>query len=119
MSIRIPAIYKSQLGEALAAWYRHFGKVAPRRPYHEDDDKTGTGTATNKMFEDHPFFAELPIGAPSDLSSIIIEDDRTIDETNNRKDELVNDLKNKLDLKLGNKLQNQYQYKFNPKPQPF
>ena len=119
MSKRIPAKYKAQLGENLANWYRRLGKVAPRRPYHEDDESTGTGAPANKMFEDHPFLAEVPIGAPSDLASILVEDARTLDEANERKEELTNELKNKLDLTLGNKLQNKNQYHLNIKPQPF
>lgn len=119
MSKRIPAKYKAQLGELLADWYRHFGKVAPRRAYHEDDEGTGTGAPASKMFEDHPFLAEIPIGAPSDLASILTEDARTLDEANDRKDELTNELKNKLDLTLGNKLRHRHQYHLDVKPQPF
>lgn len=118
MSKRIPAVYKAKLGELLANWYHHFGKVAPRRAYHEDDEG-GSGAPNNKMFEDHPFLAEVPIGAPSDLASVLVEDARTIDETHDRKDELTNELKNKLDLTLGNKLRNRHQLHLNIKPQPF
>lgn len=120
MSKRIPAKYKAELGELLAVWYRHFGSVAPRRPYHEDDEKVGGGAAANKMFEDHPFLTEAPIGAPSDLSSVLVEDARTLDEANERKDELKNELRHKLDLTLANKLQNKYDHKFTPPTlQPF
>lgn len=68
---------------------------------------------------DHPFLSEVPIGAPSDLASILVEDERTLDETNERKEELTNELKNKLDLTLGNKLQNKNKYHLNIKPQPY
>lgn len=119
MSKRIAAKYKAQLGEFLANWYRQLGKVAPRRAYHEDDEGSGGGVATNKMFEDHPFLAEAPIGAPSDLASILVEDARILDEAEDRKEELTNELKNKLELKLGNKLQNQYRHQFDMKPQLF
>jgi hypothetical protein len=117
MSKRIPARLKAQLGECLAQWYRHFGKVAPRRAYHEDDESTGGGAA-NKMFEEHPFLMEMPIGAPSDLASVIVEDNRTLDEANDRKEELTNELQNKLALTLGQKLQNQKRYTHEIKPQP-
>lgn len=117
MSKRIPAKLKAQLGECLAQWYRHFGKVAPRRTYHEDDEATGGGAA-NKMFEEHPFLMDMPIGAPSDLSSVIVEDDRTLDEVNDRKEELTNELKNKLDMTLSQKLQDQKRYTQQIKPQP-
>lgn len=120
MSKRIPARFKAQLGEFLSDWYRSFGKVTPRRAYHEDDESTGGGAA-NKMFEDHPFLAEMPIGAPSDLASVIVEDARTLDEANDRKEELTNELQNKLTFALGQKLrkQKQYQYGYQTKPQPF
>ncbi|CAL7962913.1 conserved hypothetical protein [Gammaproteobacteria bacterium] len=117
MSKRIPAKCKEQLGELLADWYRHLGKVAPRRAYHEDDEGGGTGAPANKMFEDHPFLAEVPIGAPSDLASTIVEDARTLDEANERKDELKNELKHKLDLTLGNKLQMRHQQRLDMKPE--
>jgi len=117
MSKRIPAKYKAQLGELLANWYYHLGKVAPRRAYHEDDEG-GTGAPANKMFEDHPFLAEVPIGAPSDLASVIVEDARTLDEANERKDELKNELKHKLDLTLVNRLQMRHQHRLELKPQP-
>lgn len=123
MSKRIPATYKTELGEFLAKWYRHFGKVAPRRAYHEDDEGSA-GAPTSKMFEDHPFLAEMPIGAPSDLASTIIEDARTLDEADERKDELKNELQNKLTMRLENKLENKYRnektHKFvPPTPRPF
>lgn len=122
MSKRIAATYKAELGEFLANWYRHFGKVAPRRAYHEDDEGSA-GSPASKMFEDHPFLAQMPIGAPSDLASTIVEDARTLDEANERVDELKNELQNKLNLQLENKLEKKYRNenrpKFNPKPQPF
>lgn len=118
MSKRIPARFKAQLGEFLAEWYHHFGKVAPRRAYHEDDEATGVGGSSNKMFEDHPFLSEAPIGAPSDLASILVEDARTLDEANERSEDLTNELQNKLDLTLGQKLQQQHSYHYQIKPQP-
>lgn len=117
MSKRIPAKHKEQLGELLAEWYRRLGKVAPRRAYHEDDEDSGSGAPSNKMFEEHPFLAEVPIGAPSDLASTIVEDARTLDEANERKDELKNELQHKLDLKLGNELQMRHQQKHTIKPE--
>jgi len=122
MSKRIPATYKAELGEFLANWYRHFGKVAPRRAYHEDDEGS-VGAPTSKMFEEHPFLSQMPIGAPSDLASTIVEDARTLDEVDERKDELKNELQYKLAAKLENKLEKKYSHEnrptFNPKPQPF
>ena len=122
MSKRIPATYKVELGDFLANWYRNFGKVAPRRAYHEDDEGSA-GAPASKMFEEHPFLAQMPIGAPSDLASTIVEDTRTLDEANERKDELKNELQNKLTMQLENKLEKKYSNenrpRFSPKPQPF
>lgn len=118
MSKRIPAKFKKQLGEYLGDWYRRFGRVAPRRAYHEDDKSTGGGSA-NKMFEDHPLLAEVPIGASSDLASILVEDARTLDDANSRKEEMSNELQHKLTLALGEKLQNRHRYDYQINPSPF
>ena len=119
MSKRIPAKLKAELGECLATWYRHYGKVAPRRAYHEDEEGGGEGAATPKpsLFEEHPWLSEIPIGAPSDLASILVSDNRTIDEANKRKDEMTDELQNRLELELGQKKQKQLSYQ--TKPQPF
>lgn len=117
MPTRIPVKLKAQLGESLAAWYRHFGKVAPRRAYH-DDDEGGSGNASaTPLFESHPLFTEVPIGAPSDLASTIVNDQRTLDEADKRSDELTLDIQNKLQLQLGQKHQKQFTHQI--KPQPF
>ncbi|MBU0743935.1 MAG: hypothetical protein KKE11_00985 [Gammaproteobacteria bacterium] len=118
MSKHIPAKLKAQLGECLAEWYRHFGKVAPRRAYHEDDESGGEGTA-KPVFDGHPYLNEMPLGASSDLSSIIVNDSRTLDEANKRSDELTLDLQNKLDLALGQKRQNKFIHQHHTKPLPF
>jgi hypothetical protein len=115
MSKRIPAKFKAQLGELLASWYSKFGKVMPRRAYHEDDEGGEGGTAL-KMFEDHPFLAEMPIGAPSDLASVIVADKRTLDEADKRSKDLIPELQNKLTLTLGQKLQQKKQYQEAPRP---
>jgi hypothetical protein len=119
MSKRIPAKFKAQLGELLAGWYSKFGKVTPRRAYHEDDEDGGKGSATLQMFEEHPFLAEVPIGASSDLASVIVEDSRTLDEADKRSEDLTEKLRNELALKLGQKLQQRKQYNYQTKPQPF
>lgn len=113
---RIPTIYKAQLGEALAAWYRHFGTVLPRRAYH-DDDESGSGTGGAKPpWESHPLFAEIPIGAPSDLASILTADDRTMDNAEKRLDEACPELKLQLELSLKQKQEYRYQQKIAPIP---
>jgi hypothetical protein len=120
MSKRIPAKLKAELGEYLAEWYRRFGKVAPRRAYHEDDEGGGSGDASAKpIFEGHPFLEEVPIGAPSDLASTIVADSRTLDEADKRSDEMVEELQNKLALELGQKKQKKFLYQQQTRPQPF
>jgi hypothetical protein len=118
MSQRIPAQLKKQLGELLASWYSKLGKVAPRRAYHEDDEG-GEGSSTLKMFEDHPFLSEMPIGAPSDLASVIIEDKRTLDEADKRSKDLTPELQNKLTLALGQKLKLQQKKQYQEAPRPY
>lgn len=120
MSKRIPARLKATLGEYLAEWYRHFGKVTVRRAYHEDDEGSGGSGAppAKPIFEGHPYLAEMPIGAPSDLASIIVEDRRTLDEADKRSEELTEELQNKLALELGQKKQKKFLYQYHTKPQP-
>jgi hypothetical protein len=121
MSKRIPAILKAELGEYLATWYRKFGKVAPRRAYHEDDEG-GSGTAAADVkppFEGHPLLNDVPIGAPSDLASIIVADSRTLEEADKRSDELTEQLQNRLELALGQKKQRKFLYEHQTRPQPF
>jgi hypothetical protein len=116
VSKRIPAKLKAQLGEYLAEWYRRFGKVAPRRVYHEDDKGSGDLGTAKPLFEGHPYLSEMPIGAPSDLASIIVNDNRTLDEVDRRRDELTQELQNKLALELGYKKQKRFEYQVRPQP---
>lgn len=117
MSLRFPARLKAQLGEHLAARYRKFGKVAPRRAYHEDEEGGGKGSASpNPLFEGHPLLSEMPIGAPSDLASILVNDSRTLDEADKRNDELTEELQNRLAFELGQKKQKKFLYQTKPQP---
>jgi hypothetical protein len=118
MSQRIPAKLKAELGEYLAQWYRQYGKVAPRRPYHEDDDRGSSGAATNAppLFEGHPLFNEMPLGASSDLATILVDDKRTLEEADKRTDELTEELQNKLALALSQKKQKNFLYQQYMKP---
>lgn len=120
MSKRIPARLKAELGEYLAEWYRRFGKVAPRRAYHEDDEgNSGAASNAPPLFEGHPFLSEMPIGASSDLASILVADERTLDEADKRSEEMTEELQNRLTLELGQKKQKQFLYQQHMRPQPF
>lgn len=99
---KIPIKFKKELGELLAEWYRHFGKVNPRRAYHEDDDEGGSGES-KLVFDGHPLFDQLPIGAPSDLSSIIINNQRMLDEADKRADEATPEIQDRLEMVHGKK----------------
>lgn len=113
---RIPSKDKAELGELLAEWYRHFGKVAPRRRYL-DDDESGSGTGGAKPpWENHPLFMDLPIGAPSDLAFILAADERTMDEAENRVNEACPELKMQLQNTLKQKYDYQYQRKMTLQP---
>jgi hypothetical protein len=100
---------KMELNELLVKWFRLYGNVAARRPYNNDDDDSGTGTA-QLLFEGHPLFAELPIGATSDLDFIITADNRNLHEADKRSDEACPELRYQLEIALNNR----HQLKFNP-----
>lgn len=95
--MNIATEFKKQLGDLLGEYYRKFGKVAPRRPYHEDDKEGGSGEG-GAIFESHPLLAEQPIGASSDLTSIITENSNAKEEAEKRHDELTLQLQKQLDL---------------------
>jgi len=90
---------KTKLGELIAKGHRKFGKVAPRKPYL-DDDEGGTGGA-QLLFEQHPLLAQQPVGASSDLTAIISENKTSMDEAEKRSDEATPQLKKALEMKLG------------------
>lgn len=98
---------KTELSALIGEGHRKFGKVAPRRPY-TDDDKGG-GAAQN-VFESHPLLDQQPIGASSDLTYIITENSQALDEVEKRANEAAPELKKQLELGLANKLQAQKRY---------
>ena len=91
---------KTKLGELIAKGHRKFGKVAPRKPYLDDDESGGTGEA-QLLFEQHPLLAQQPIGASSDLTAIISDNNASLDEAEKRSDEATPQLKKALEMKLG------------------
>lgn len=103
---------KTELSALIGEGHRKFGKVAPRRPY-TDDDKSG-GAAQN-VFEQHPLFKQLPDGASSDLIYIVDRNSQTLDEAEKRADQAAPQLRKQLDLALG--LSAQAQKKYAPRPE--
>jgi len=101
---RLTKQQKTDLGETIGAWYRNFGKVNPRRAYH-DDEESGTGAAgAVPPWEAHPLFMDMPIGASSDLASILVNDERTLDLAEEREKEACPELKNQLNLAMKQRL---------------
>lgn len=95
---KIDKIYKQQLAELLAEGHRKFGKVAPKRPYRDDEDEGGGGDGSAELlFETHPLLAQQPVGASSDLTSIITDNKNTIDEADKRSDEAKPELRKALE----------------------
>ena len=89
--------HKTKLGELIAEGHRRFGKVVPRKPYREQDEEGGAGKAELSPFEEHPLLAEQPLGAPSDLTAIVTENDNAVEEAEKRDaKELSNELQNQL-----------------------
>jgi hypothetical protein len=92
---------KIDLGELIAKGHRKFGLVFPRRPYRDDDDEDGGAGSSQLLFEQHPFFKNQPIGATSDLTFIISENNTAIPEAEKRSDEAVPELKKALENRMG------------------
>jgi len=103
---------KTELSALIGEGHRKFGKVAPRRPYTDDDDKGG-GAAQN-VFESHPLLEQQPVGASSDLTYIITENNQTLDEAEKRADQAAPELKKQLELALAASLK--AQKKYSPEP---
>ena len=110
----IPKKYLKELGELIAEGHRRFGKVAPRRPYQEDDEG-GEGSA-QLLFEEHPLLSKMPIGAPSDLTYNTQLSKFSAEAADERANELKLELQKKLEQKLEQKLT--AKPKFNPTPYP-
>jgi hypothetical protein len=89
--------HKTKLGELIADGHRRFGKVVPRKPYREQDEEGGVGKAEASPFEEHPLLAEQPVGASSDLTAVVTENDNAVEEAEKRDaKELSNELQNQL-----------------------
>lgn len=95
---------KMQLGELLAAGHRHFGKVAPRRPYAKDDDEGG-GSGASQLLMEHPLLMGMPTGVTSDLTFLVNENSHSMEAAEKRTDELNPQLRKSLEQQLGKQLE--------------
>jgi len=86
MAKKIAATFKAKLSEIIGIGHRQFGKVALRRPFDDDDDEGGEG-GTGLQLEEHPFLAQQPIGAASDLTAIANQNSQAEDEAKERVNE--------------------------------
>lgn len=107
-------IYKAQLGELIAQGLARFGKVAPRRPYRDDEGGDG---APGLSIETHPLLANLPVGAASDLTFIASENSAATEEALNRVEELSPSLQNQPALQAELTYNNANRH--TPKPTPY
>jgi len=98
---KLKATNRALLSKLLADGHSKFGYVVPRRPYKEDDSSGDGGAAS--FLPDHPLLAQQPIGAASDLTFIANQNSESIDNAENRGDELCNKLQKSLTNVLGNK----------------
>ncbi len=87
----IKKIYKEQLSYWLAKGHSQFGRVAPRRPYRDEDEEGGAGTAGLTLLE-HPFLMDLPVGAASDLTAVASVNSEADDEALDRAEECCPEL---------------------------
>ncbi|OGT05898.1 MAG: hypothetical protein A2X78_00695 [Gammaproteobacteria bacterium GWE2_37_16] len=99
----IPKKYLKELGDLLADGHRRFGKVAPRKPYKEDEEDGGTGSA-QLLFEEHPLLSSMPIGAPSDLTFLTNNNQFSQDKAEERVEQATPELKKQLEATLEKKL---------------
>lgn len=106
-------VYKAQLGLEIAKGHAKFGRVAPRRPYRDDED--GEGGAGLRV-EEHPLLADVPVGAASDLTAIASQNSEITEEALDRVEELNPALQNqpRLQAELGLR----YSRSNTPKPSP-
>ena len=92
-----------------------FGRVLMRKPYREDEDEGGSHGLPSP-FEQHPLLSDLPIGASSDLTSIVSERrlDEMLDEAAERGDQLNPQLQQQPVMQA--KLQQQKSFVNSPSP---
>jgi len=82
--------FKEQLSKLLGHGHSRFGRVAPRRPF-KDDEGGGAGEA-GLNFETHPLLAQQPIGAASDLTQLVDQNNQSLDAVEERANEASEEL---------------------------
>jgi hypothetical protein len=105
---------KHNLSALLAKGHAKFGKVAPRRPYREDEEGEG---APGFTVETHPWLADVPVGAASDLTFIASENSQITEEALDRVDELTPELQKQPRLQA--ELSYRHNHRYTPKPTPY
>lgn len=78
-------IQKEQLSYLLGKGHALFGKVAPRRPYRDDEE--GGGTASGLTLLQHPLLMNMPVGAASDLTAVATSNSEATEEALDRAEE--------------------------------
>jgi hypothetical protein len=111
----ILAQYKAQLADEIAKGHAQFGKVAPRKPYREEDASGEGGPGID--IETHPWLMNIPVGAASDLTSIASENSNATDEALDRIEELNPELKQQPRLQA--ELNYRHSHRYTPKPTPY
>lgn len=86
MARRIEVKFKRKLTELLGIGHSRWGKVALRRDYRDDEDEGGAGESDLRL-DSHPWLANLPDGADSDLSSITNNNKHSTDAAKERVNE--------------------------------
>lgn len=105
---------KEELGLLIAKGHARFGRVAPRKPYQDDDSGTGAAGLT---VETHPLLMDLPIGAASDLTAIAAANSEITNAASERLDELTPSLQKQPVLQA--QMQQRYSYVPKVTPSPF
>lgn len=89
---------KAALGEKLALGHRLYGNVTPRKPYRDEEDQGGAGSA---QLLPHPLLEQQPVGASSDLTNITSEYGELLEAAEERRDEASPELQQRLQKVLG------------------
>lgn len=110
----IKKIYKEQLSYLLGKGHTRFGKVAPRRPYRDEEEEGGTAAGLTLL--QHPLLMNMPVGAASDLTAVTTVNSDATEEALDRAEECCPQLQQQPQLR--NALTHGRHYT-PPKPAPY